>query len=198
MGGPAPIVATVRAADYTVSRRPAYDAIGRRVDAAILRAFPDGRYILRAIGLDDHPGTTLEQLAAIVLTTGTDKYDPERTAVGHAEFSGYDYDIQAGRIEIRGRRFLPDRSDPSPTLFGGIARHFFEGAPIDRGHPVRIDLLLLYDPRRLVRARRRHPHAKGVRRGLDRFLFRFVEPEDKPRALVGLVKILRRAPSRTS
>lgn len=191
MSVPSPIVATVRAADYTVSRRPDYNTIGERVDAAITRAFSDGRYILRAIGLDDHPGLTLEQLAAIVLRTGTDKYDPDRKPVGHEEFSGYDYDIQAGPVEIRGRRLLVDRADPSPTIFGGIARHFFEGAPIDRGHPVRIDLLLLYDPRRVVRARKRDPRARSVRRGLNRSLYRFSEPEDKPSSLVGMVQILR-------
>ena len=45
------------------------------------RSFPDGKYILRAIGSDDHSGLSIDELAEIVLKTGTDKYDPNRKGV---------------------------------------------------------------------------------------------------------------------
>ncbi|HEV2230578.1 MAG TPA: hypothetical protein VGS18_00090, partial [Thermoplasmata archaeon] len=148
---------------YRVDREPDFPSIGLVVDRAIEGRFPDGKYILRAIGLDDHPGQSLDTLTQIVLSVGTDKYDPKRQAVGHDEFSGYDYDIQAGPIEIRDSRLVLETEDRElGTVFGSIARHFYRGALIDRGHPVRIDLLMLYDPKLVVRARKTHPGARSV------------------------------------
>ncbi len=117
-------IVEVRVPEYRVDREPDYRSIGTRVDRAIEANFPDGEYLLRAIGVDDHPGLTLSELVRIVVTTGTDKHDPGRGSVGHDEFSGYDYDIQAGPIEIRQARLLPSRVEPLPTVFGGIVRHF--------------------------------------------------------------------------
>ncbi|HEV2429836.1 MAG TPA: hypothetical protein VGV64_08370 [Thermoplasmata archaeon] len=177
---------------YRVDREPDFPSIGLVVDRAIEGRFPDGKYILRAIGLDDHPGQSLDTLTQIVLSVGTDKYDPKRQAVGHDEFSGYDYDIQAGPIEIRDSRLVLETEDRElGTVFGSIARHFYRGALIDRGHPVRIDLLMLYDPKLVVRARKTHPGARSVQTRLSRHLYKFKEPMDKPRALRGLVRILR-------
>ncbi|MDG6913541.1 MAG: hypothetical protein JRN35_10755, partial [Nitrososphaerota archaeon] len=175
----------------TIARPSDYLRIGRKVDREIGKNFPDGKYVLRAIGLDDHLGMTLGELTRVVREKGTDKYDPTRRAIGQEEFSGH-YDIQAGPIEIRGSRvFVDDTDSGGRSIFGGVARHFYEDAPLDRGHPVRIDLLLLYDSSKVVRARKRHPHAKGVRRGLNQFLYKFKVPDHKKSALVGVVQILR-------
>ncbi|MGA8537200.1 MAG: hypothetical protein WB789_07405 [Thermoplasmata archaeon] len=184
--------------EYKVGREPDYRSIGGKVDRAIEASFPDGKYVLRAIGLDDHPGLALQDLIQIVLVTGTDKHDPSRRAVGLDEFSGYDYDIQAGPIEIRHSRLVVGADERFATIFGGIAWHFCHGAPLDRGHAVRIDLLILYDPRKVVRARKFHPDSKGVRKGLNRSLYKFVDPKNKRDALRGLVKVLRRRNPRVS
>lgn len=177
--------------EYTVSSEPQYLSIGNKVDRGIEANFPDGKYLLRAIGLDDHPGVSLEDLVEIVLRTGTDKYDPNRHGVAHDQFAGYDYDIQAGPIEIRRSRLLLAPGERYPTVFGSVAWHFYREAPLDRGYPVRVDLLLLYDAAGLARARKVRPWAPSVRKGLRRFLYRFKNPEDKRRALRGMVKILR-------
>jgi hypothetical protein len=184
-------IVEVRAPEYVVSQEPDYLTIGRRVDRAIEANFPDGKYILRAVGLDDHPGLTIEELVRVTLSTGTDKHDPNRRAVGHEEFSGYDYDIQAGPVEIRDSRLVPAAGMGYPSVFGGVVWHFYHGAPLDRGHAVRIDLLLLYDGASLVRARKVHPNAKRLRKGLKQFLFKFRDPNRKKEALLGLVKVLR-------
>ena len=189
-------VVAVSVSDYTVASEPDYHATGVKVDRAIETNFPDGIYIVRGISVDDHPGRTLDDLVRVIQETGTDKYDPERKPVAHADFAAYDYDIQAGAVEIKDSRLIPDgsrRSDGSRrhlTVFGEIAYLFFKHAPLDRGHPVRIDLLLVYDPRKLVKAKLR-PGAKGVREGLAQHLYRFVDREHKRGALLGLVEILR-------
>jgi len=181
----------VSAPEYTVAREPDYVRIGQRVDRAIGLGLPDGEYLLRALSLDEHPQRTVEELSAIILRTGTDKYDSHRPAVGQLEFAGYDYDIQAGSVEIRDRRLVVEPGARYPTVFGEIVWHFYNGARLDRGRPVRIDLLVLYDPSALVHARKRNPGAKSVRRGLNRFLYKFRDPKHKRLALRGLVRIRR-------
>ena len=124
-----------------------------------------------------------------MLKTGTDKHDPERKGVCHDEFSGYDYHIHAGTIEVKNSKVVRGKDDKHPTVFGSIAYLFYEHAPLDRGYPVRIDLLIFYGPSKMRRARKFHPRAKGVRKGLNNYLYTFKEPNNKREALVGILKI---------
>ena len=41
--------------EYTTKKKPDYLKFGKKVDKIIERAFPDGKYIMRAIGSSDHP-----------------------------------------------------------------------------------------------------------------------------------------------
>jgi hypothetical protein len=175
--------------EYTIKKKPDYVKIGKKVDSTIGKAFPDGKYILRAIGADDHPNLTLEELIDIIIKTGTDRYDPKKKAVAHEEFSGYDYDIHAGIIEIKNSKVVITKNDEYPTMFGSFVYNFYENAPLDRGHAVRIDLLLLYDPKKMQKAKKINQKAL-VKKGLDKFLYRF--KGDKKEALLGIVKIMRK------
>lgn len=186
-----PKVVDVLVPEYALEKEPDYTAIGRTVDAAIEAAFPDGRYVVRAIGKDDHPGKSLDELVSVILELGTDKYDPGRLAVAHEEFSAYDYDIQAGLFEIKGGRIVITDAYEYPTLFGDLACDFFRNAPLDRGHPVRVDILIFYRAEALEKARKRSPDSPGVRPALEEYLFRFRNPQAKTEALAGIVKILR-------
>lgn len=177
--------------EYSVDSRPDYLEIGRRVDALIERNFPDGIYVERAIGLQDHKGITMDDLVGIILKSGTDKYDSERKSVLQEEFSGYDYDIQAGTILINNSHIINDEPGALPTFFGSIARHFYVDTLYDRGYAVRIDLILLYDSAALEVASKRNPSSRTVREGLEQFLFKFKFPEKKADALRGIIKILR-------
>lgn len=177
--------------EYRKDEKPDYLTIGRKVDEAIALMLTDGTYILRAISSDDHKGVSLNELAEIVQKTGTDKHDPERKGVCHDEFSGYDYHIHAGTIEVKDAKVVRGKDDKYPTAFGSIAYLFYEHAPLDRGYPVRIDLLIFYDCSKLRRARKIHPRAKGVRKGLNNYLYTFKEPNNKREALIGILKIKR-------
>jgi hypothetical protein len=177
--------------EYDIKKRPNYTKLGKMVDRIIEQSFPDGKYILRALSSDDHPYLTLDKLAEIILKTGTDKYDAKRKGVCHEEFSGYDYDIQAGTFTIKNGKLVIPEDYKYKTEFGDVMWHFYEHAPLDRGYPLRIDLLLIYDPKQLMRARKFHPQARGVRRGLNNYLYKFKNPTKKKDALLGIIKILR-------
>lgn len=184
-------VTTVSVPEYTIDQKPDYLKIGKIVDTAIENTFDKRKYIYRAISKDDHPELTLDELVSIILESGTDKYDPERNSVGHEQFSAYDYDIQAGSFEIRNSKIVIDESDTYPTLFGDTIYDFYENAPHDRGYPVRIDLLVLYDIKKLEPAKLINPKAAGVDPRLEKYLYKFKDRENKKDALVGIVKILR-------
>lgn len=62
---------------------------------------------------------------------------------------------------------------------------------LDRGYRVRIDVLIIYDASKLVRAKKIDPKAECARPELEECLYKFKDPEHKQDALAGIVKILR-------
>jgi hypothetical protein len=184
-------VVAVSVPEYNVNRKPDYIAIGKKVDRVIESNFTDRKYVYRAIGKDDHPQLTLDELVSIIIKSGTDRYDPERKGVCHEQFSVYDYDLHAGSFEIKNSLIVIEETDTYPTLFGDTAYDFYENAPLDRGYPVRIDLLVLYDPGKLELAKKIDPQAPTVLHPLEKYLHRFKDRKNKVDALLGIVKILR-------
>lgn len=182
-------VVEISVPEYDIDKKPAYLKIGKKVDKVIEENFPDGKYLLRAVGSGEHPGVSLDTLARIVLDLGTDKYDPDRKGVCHDEFAGYDHDLQAGPIEINNGKLVIPESYKYPSEFGDVVWHFYEHTPLDRGYAVRVDLLLLYDLKKLKRARKHHPKARPVPRWLNKYLYKFKDEDKKQEALLGIVKI---------
>lgn len=175
--------------EYSVLNKPDYEIIGKKVDKLIEENFSDGRYILRAIGSQDHPDLDLEELTDIIIQTGTDKYDPDRIAVCHDEFSGYEYDIQAGILEIKNSKIVIPDDYKYKSEFADIIWHFYEHTIYDRGYSVRIDLLMIYNSSKLSLANKIAPDTQDVRKGLENYLYKFNDPAKKKEALLGIVKI---------
>jgi hypothetical protein len=185
------ILYSVSVPEYTVKEKPDYLKVGRKVDGEIEKHLPDGKYVYRALGLDDHPGRPLDELVTIIVASGTDKYDPLRKGVCHEQFCVYDFDIHARLFEIKGAKIVIESEDRVPSLFGDTIYDFYEHAPLDRGHSVRIDLLVLYDPDKMETAKLISPAGPRVRHELEKYLYKFRDPSNKQGALLGIVKILR-------
>lgn len=168
--------------EYTIDTQPDYAALGARIDAVIEKNFSGKDVAIRAISIDDHPQLTLDQLAQIILETGTDKYDPNRKGVGHDDFEPYKPDFQAGFGTV-GKDLVNEGA--------GIIQKFYENVLLDRGYRLRIDLLIVYDLHKLVRAEKDPNTPNTIHPRLESYLFRFKDPEHKPEALLGIVKILR-------
>ena len=84
-----------------------------------------------------------------------------------------------------------DPADSYPSLIGDTVHDFYANAPLDRGYPVRIDLLIIYDSRQFELARKFSPQSIGVGSRLEKYLYRFKDRSHKKDALIGVVKILR-------
>jgi hypothetical protein len=170
--------------EYTVSSKPDYKAVGGKIEQKIQEIFPDRPTIMRCITIDDHPGKSLDELVQIILKLGHDRYDPQRKGVHYPD------DIQDALYA---------------GIYGGmetarVVGLFYEGPPSDRnGPPIRIDLLLFYDLEKMKLApwdwntelgyvpasHIKYDHPKNGA------LYWFRNPEDKPSALLGILKILR-------
>jgi hypothetical protein len=178
-----PKIVEVSIPDYTIESQPDYQSIGQRIDAVVEKNF-EGRFLERALSLIDHPQLTLDQFVDIIVRDGTDKYDPSRKGVAHAEFAPYQADVQAGDIEIRDGKL----TEPfGPTL----VKLFYENVLLDRGYRLRLDLIVLYDPDQLTPATPVDDTQPRVSEHLESFLWRFKYPDNKAAAIKGIIKVLR-------
>lgn len=164
--------------EYTIDAQPNYKAIGDKIDRVLEENFTGKEVAIRALSSTDHTQYTLDELAQVILEKGTDKYDPNRKGV--EGFEDYDVDFQAGFGTV-GKDLEGEGAD--------IIQKFYENTLLDRGYRLRIDLLLIYDLNQLTKAEK-NPEKEGVHPRLEPYLFKFKNPENKPQALIGIIKIL--------
>lgn len=177
-----PKIITISIPEYKIDSQPNYQKVGAQIDAALQSNF-EGTFLLRALSVADHPKLTLDQFADIIIKTGTDKYDPIRKGVAHEEFDPYKPDIQAGEIVIKDGKLLGES-------FSEDVRRFYENTLLDRGYRLRIDLIVLYDPTQMVQAEKVDMDKPNVDEHLQQYLWRFRDPDQKPNAVKGIIKIL--------
>ena len=182
-------VLSIEIPEYTVDKKPGYMVIGPKVDKLIGENLEDSQYVIRAISLADHPGKTLDELAAIILQLGTDKYDPDRKEDEWKAYAGYDHDFQASTMEVKRGKTYGTEEDDYPSMFGDFIYNFYENMPIARNVVLRIDILMIYYSSKVQLAERVDPSKPDIS-PYDKYLYKFKDPSRKQDALAALVKIL--------
>src|SRR3989344_7956831 len=177
-----PKIITISIPEYTLDTQPDYSVVGAKIDKSLSENFV-GSFLVRELSITDHPQYTLDELADIILKTGTDKYDPNRKGVAHDEFEPYKPDLQAGEVIVKDGKIVSES-------FSEDVRRFYENALIDRGYRLRIDLIVIYNPEQMVQAKKIDHTKPSIESHLEQYLWRFKDSEDKPRAIVGVIKIL--------
>jgi hypothetical protein len=130
--------------EYKPGIVPPSEAIGRKLDELLRDQFQDQTVVVRCLGLRDHPDHTLEELTDTILTAGTDKYDPKRQGIAdHMLPPAY-----RNKNWFYGEEL---KIDDTSHHTGPIIDDFYHGAIGDRGYPIRIDLILVYDRAQLDR-----------------------------------------------
>ena len=170
---------------YAIERQPDWLAIGRKLDRLIETHFPGRRVAIRAIGLVDHPGWSLDDLVATIVAIGTDRYDPSRGGV-HDDW-GPDY-LHAGPCVVTSEG-LQGEKHIDGSVMAKVVGLFDVGTLADRGYSIRIDLLLIYDLDQLVPP----PYLpeEAPTDPLRSYSFTFKDPNQKQKALLGVIKLLR-------
>jgi len=163
---------------YQVAAKPDYKVIGAFVDDELKKHFMGQMVGLRALGSQEHPGKSINELVEIIKRDGTDRYDSER--------SGDRYDNLEGKhIDLF---LLPRKITERSKIFWQLAWSFYESPLKLRGKPVRIDILVIYDLTKLKAVRTTHTHEGYSVTKRDGVVFR--EPGKKSEAVLGIIKIL--------
>jgi hypothetical protein len=176
-----PKIISLNLPEYTIDRQPDYTAIGAKIDEVLEENFMGKDVAIRALSLTDHPQLTLDEFVDIIVKTGTDKYDPNRKGVDHDVFDPYKPDFQAGFCMV-GKNHFGEGAD--------FIQKFYENTLFDRGYRLRLNLLVIYDLNQLVKAEKVDTDKPSVSPHLEPYLFRFKDPEHKPEALLGIIKLL--------
>ncbi len=181
-----PLIINLPLPEYTIETQPNYQTIGKKIDDTLEKNFFGKQIAIRALSLTDHPQLTMDEFVDIIVKTGTDKYDPSRKGVGNEDFEPYNVDLQAGFGTV-GKDLAGEGAD--------IIQKFYENALLDRGYRLRIDLLVVYDLNQLTKAEKVDLSKPGVHPRLEPYLFRFKDPEHRPEALLGIIKLLSKTPA---
>jgi len=169
-------VLNVHLPHYNLDLEPDHKNIGKPVDELLKQHFMGQTVLIRALGSMEHPNKSVDEMIKIIETTGTDRYDPERTGDRYANIQGRYIDLYALRRTISART----------KLFWQLSWSFYQSPLKTRGYPVKVDILVVYDPKQLkavVHQPEGHPHVKR-----DGFVFK--HPEDKSAAILGIIKII--------
>ena len=169
-------VYSVKVPEYDVRKMPDHALVGAKIDRVIKKRFLGQKVAIRCLGSQEHRGKPIGELVAIIKKMGTDKYDPART--------GEKYDnVENKRIDFFALDF-------KITEKGNYMEKFIEPFytyPIQEGRkPIRIDIVIVYDIAKLRCVVHRYEGRNDVKR--DGFVFK--DPENKPTAVKGIVKVL--------
>jgi hypothetical protein len=182
-------IITIPLLEYNIKKKPNYLKLGKVVDRILEQKLVNGKYIIRAISSDDHKGLTLNQLTKLILKSGTDKYDSERKEVGYEDFCGFDHDFHGDVIEIKDGKLDISKTKHCSSIFGEVIYNFYKHAPLDRGHQVRINLILVYNFKKIIRAKAVNKKTKRRKTKWDKYLYKFKDPKNKKEALLKTIKI---------
>ena len=172
----APVI-TIHLPQYQVVTEPDYRALGRIVDDELKKHFMGQMVGLRALGSQEHPDKSLEDLIEIIKRDGTDRYNPGRSGDRYENIENKHIDL------FLLRRKISERS----KIFWQLAWSFYESPLKLRGKPVRIDIVIVYDLAKLKAVRTTHTHEGYPVTKRDGFVFK--DPGNKAEALLGIIKV---------
>lgn len=170
---------TIHLPEYQVTTKPDYKTIGAFVDNELKKHFMGQMVGLRALGSQEHPGKSVDDLVEIIKRDGTDRYNPERGGDRYDNTENKHIDL------FLLRRKISDKS----KIFWQLAWSFYESPLKLRGQPVRVDILVIYDLTKLKAVRTTHTHEGYPVTKRDGFVFRY--PDKKNEAVLGIFKILK-------
>lgn len=168
-------VLTVSLPDYTVETEPDHSKIGHQVDDVIRGNFAGRKIVARGLSADDHPGRSVDDLVAIIVSTGIDRYDPQRQGDRYTNVDRKQIDLFGFRRTVT----------PRMQLFAALSWGFYHGAIEIHGHPTRLDIVTIYDSTQL----RAVLHQYEGRTDRKRDGFRFVDPQHPSSTVLGVLKL---------
>lgn len=166
---------TLHLPNYKVDTEPSHKEIGKIVDDCLRAHFMGETLIIRGLSSEDHPDISINELIDIIKKFGTDRYDPKRIGDRYENIQNKHIDFFAFRRKITSRT----------QLFKDLSWGFYHGSIAIHGKPKRLDLLTIYDAKKLKAV----VHQYEGRDDIKRDGFAFKNPNNKLDALRGIIKI---------
>lgn len=183
--------------EYNLEEGQDFGAVGKKLDNIIKEHYPDQWVAVRGISLKDHPDKSADWLVQTIQEYGTDRYDPERKGVHNDLDKEFGIDLHAVPMMYDEDMICPHYSGErckSGSAIGELLNDCHGGAIVDRGYPLRIDMLLLYDlkklqPAQLIWTEEGPTHTKESISPKETCTFRFKDRNNKKDALLGIIRI---------
>jgi hypothetical protein len=160
---------------YDIWQEPDADAIGKIVDDEIRKNFPGKSIVVRGVASSEHPNKSIDELIETIAQTGTDKYDPERKGDRYEN-------VENKHIDLFG---VPATIAEDSEIFKVIVWGFYHSAKAIHGYPVRIDVVTIYEAKKLDQISHQYEGRDDIKD--DGFAFK--NPNDKSRAVLGVIRI---------
>ncbi len=166
---------SIKISEYNVESKPNHIEIGAKIDKLIKKYFFEKKVAIRGISLSDHKGKNSSDLIRIIKKLGHDRYNSRIKGDRYENVEGKKIDFFALDFKISEK--------------GKYVRHliepFYDMGIKYGGHPLRLDILIIYDFAKLKRVVHKYEGRKDIKR--DGFVFR--NQDNKKEALLGIVVI---------
>lgn len=169
-------ISEIEVPSYDINSEPDDQAIGTVVDNELRRLFAGKKVLVRAIASSEHPDKTVDELVAIIAQAGTDRYDPARVGDRYENVDNKHIDLFA---------FSADLSTEN-VIFSQAVWGFYYSSKAIHGYPMRIDVVTVYDATEMNQVTHRYEGREDIKD--DGYSFK--DPDNKPDALLGIIKLL--------
>ena len=169
---------TINLPEYQVDKEPDHDKIGKKVDNFIKKYFINQHIVIRCLGSREHPRKTLDQLIDIIKKKGYDRYNPRRKGDRYQNKEGKKIDFFAFDYHI----------NKKSKIFHIFTWPFYHWILERSGYAVRIDIILIYDPKKLNQVFFTYTGRENEGMRSDGFTFKY--QKNKSDALLAIIKII--------
>jgi len=157
--------------------KPDFEKIGSKIDNTLKKHFLGKKVAIRVLGSEEHKGKSISEMIKIIKKLGHDRYDPTRKGDRYENLDNHHIDFFA----------LDFKVEKDKSYFKDFLEPFYFWPISDREKPIRIDIAIVYDLSKLKIVEHRY---KGREKELKKDGFVFKNPENKPDAILGIIKIL--------
>lgn len=164
--------------EYQVDTEPDHEVVGAKVDDFLKQIFMGQHIAVRCIASSEHPGKTIDDVVVKIREFGHDRYDATRVGDRYENNEGKKVDIFAFDYHI-------DENSKIFSIFTWPNYHLTWREPY---HPLRIDLILIYDPSKLDQIEYTYAGRESEGKRSDGFTFK--NAENKTEALIAIIKVL--------
>ena len=151
------------------------EKIGDKIDKVLKKHFLGKQVAIRCLGSSEHPKKTVDEMIKIIKKTGTDRYDPKRKGDRYENIENKQIDFFALDFKI----------NKNSKIMEQFVEPFYYWPLIDRGKPVRIDIVIIYDPKKVNEVVHHYKGRKEAKS--DGYVFK--EPKNKKDSILGIIKI---------